>query len=243
MSAGGELEVQARNAEDHETAGLPDASPRHYVLIAVTDNGVGMEADVAQHAFEPFFTTKALGKGTGLGLSQVMGFCTQAGGTARVDSTPGLGTTVSLLLPAAVGTALATIDSTTAVADVDLIGTRILVVDDNHELARVTVALLQSHGAQQVERAQNAAEALFLLAIQPDFDIVLTDVMMPGELDGLGLARRLRRERPNLPVVLISGYKADITPGEFVLLAKPTAPNELLRALHDALMSSRLAAQ
>jgi CheY-like chemotaxis protein len=243
MSAGGELQVQARNAEDHETTGLPDASSRHYVLIAVTDNGVGMEADVAQHAFEPFFTTKALGKGTGLGLSQVMGFCTQAGGTARVDSTPGLGTTVSLLLPAAVGTALATIDSTTAAADVDLIGTRILVVDDNHELARVTAALLQSHGAQQVERAQNAAEALFLLAIQPDFDIVLTDVMMPGELDGLGLARRLRSERPNLPVVLISGYKADITPGEFVLLAKPTAPNELLRALHDALMSSRLAAQ
>ena len=241
MSTGGELQVRARNAEDHETAGLPNASARHYVLIAVTDDGVGMEADVAQHAFEPFFTTKELGKGTGLGLSQVMGFCTQAGGTARLDSTPGLGTTVSLLLPAAVGTALATV-GTTAGADVDLVGMRILVVDDNHELARVTAALLQSDGAQ-VERAQNAAEALFLLAIQPDFDIVLTDVMMPGELDGVGLARRLRSERPNLPVVLISGYKADITPGEFVLLAKPTAPNELLCALRDALMASRLTAQ
>ncbi|MES2958154.1 MAG: ATP-binding protein, partial [Pseudomonadota bacterium] len=227
MPTGGELQVQARNAEDAETEGAPDVPARHCVLIAVTDTGTGMPPEVAQRAFEPFFTTKEVGKGTGLGLSQVHGFCTQAGGTARVDSTPGLGTTVSLLLPAALDLVVAGAPELTPAAEIDLVGTRILVVDDNRELSRGTAALLQSHGVR-VERAQNAAEALFLLAIQPDFDIILTDVMMPGELDGLGLARRLRNERPALPVVLVSGYKADLTPGEFILLAKPVAPNELL---------------
>lgn len=100
MPSGGELQVRARNAEGEEAAKLPGAAPRRAVLITVTDNGKGMDAHTAHLAFEPFFTTHEAGKASGLGLAQVLAFCTQAGGCARVDSTPGLGTTVSLVLPA-----------------------------------------------------------------------------------------------------------------------------------------------
>ncbi|MCY7316176.1 MAG: response regulator [Rubrivivax sp.] len=270
---GGELRLRARNALPEECDAL---EPGPYVLITVGDDGPGMPAESMDRVFEPFFTTKGVGKGTGLGLSQVHGFAVQAGGTARLDSTPGIGTTVSMLLPAAVaeaadgaaplptataqplpsspswpstssttpaptgrtsGPASGTVH-TAAAASAALSGTRVLLVEDNDELAGVTVGLLRSHGAA-VQRAAEAAEALVLLGLQERFDIVLSDVVMPGTMDGVALARQLWRERPELPVVLISGYGAsDAAREEFTVLRKPCAPDELLSTLQAALASS-----
>ena len=236
MPTGGELRLQARNAGPDDTEGLPGHPQRPYVLITVSDDGVGVEPELAARVFEPFFTTKPVGKGTGLGLSQVHGFCVQAGGTARLASTPGLGTAVSLLLPAYTGTddagAQGVPEATPAAR---IAGARVLLVEDNAELAGVTAALLRTHGAQ-VHLAADAAQAMQLLAGPDAYDVVLSDVVMPGGMDGLALARQLRRERPTLPVVLISGYShAADTATDLLVLRKPYAIDDLLRTLHEAL--------
>jgi signal transduction histidine kinase/ActR/RegA family two-component response regulator len=237
MPGGGELRLGARNALPEETEGLAGHPQRAYVLITVGDAGCGIEPDVAARVFEPFFTTKPVGKGTGLGLSQVLGFCVQAGGTARVASTPGLGTTVSLLLPAA--TAGSAPDQEQAQRDtaaaVTLAGTRVLLVEDNDELAQITAALLQVHGVQ-VQRAVHAAQALQQLTPPHDVDLVLSDVVMPGEIDGLTMARRLRSEQPMLPIVLVSGYSGTAEQAtDFVILHKPCTEDDLLQAMAKAL--------
>ena len=233
MPAGGRLRLHACNARAADTEGLP---AQDYVLITVGDDGPGMDAELAAHVFEPFFTTKSVGKGTGLGLSQVHGFCTQAGGTARLDSMPGLGTTVSMLLPAAVGGAESALQAPGAPAPTAVAGLRVLLVEDNPELREVTAALLRAHGAQ-VQHAAEAAEALHQLALHPDVDVVLSDVVMPGAMDGLALARHLRQHRPALPVVLISGYMAgEAAAGDFTVLRKPCREDDLLTALHTAVV-------
>ncbi len=236
MPGGGEVRLAARNAEPAESEGL--ASGR-YVLLTCSDDGAGLDADLAARVFEPFFTTKAVGKGTGLGLSQVHGFCTQAGGTARLDSTPGIGTTVSMLLPASVETAADVAPAESPPPARSIAGARVLLVEDNAELGDVTAALLASHGAT-VRRAADADAALAALADDAACDVVLSDVVMPGATDGVALARQLKRERPTLPVVLISGY----SPGEeavrdFVVLRKPCTEPALLAALHAALHGAR----
>jgi CheY-like chemotaxis protein len=116
----------------------------------------------------------------------------------------------------------------------DLAGKRILVVDDNEELGRVTASLLRSHGAR-TEHALDAAAALRILLEDPAYDVVLSDVVMPGGMDGVALARHLRAERPQLPVVLISGYTTEGDPDEFTVLHKPTPHDELLSALQAAM--------
>jgi CheY-like chemotaxis protein len=236
MPSGGELRLRARNAEARDTEGLAEVEQRRYVLITVSDDGVGIAPELAKRVFEPFFTTKEVGKGTGLGLSQVHGFCVQAGGAARLDSTPGLGTTVSLLLPADEGRAdPRAAESRNETAAPLIAGAHVLLIEDNDELGRVTAALLQSYGAI-VHWAVDAAQALRQLDEQPPVDIVLSDVVMPGGMDGLTLARQLRRERPGLPVVLISGYsQAAVDATDLVVLRKPCAAEDLLRALRDAL--------
>ena len=131
--------------------------PGRYVAIAFGDTGDGIDSDIIEHVFEPFFTTKAAGKGTGLGLSQVHGFCAQAGGTALVSSTPGVGTTVLLVLPAVDGAApsASVPEARTAPDTHGLSGKRLLLVEDNAELGDSTAALLESFGFD-VERAGNA---------------------------------------------------------------------------------------
>ncbi len=243
MPSGGELQLRARNADHDDTAGLAGAPRRRFVLITVTDDGLGLEADLAERVFEPFFTTKDVGQGTGLGLSQVHGFCTQAGGTARLASTPGLGTTVSLLLPASEGRADDDVTGTTApAAGRDLAESRVLLVEDNDELAGVTAALLRALGAQVVQ-ARDAHHALKLIDSEPPFDVVLSDVVMPGDFDGVELARRLRRERPDLPVLLISGFSTSAAAAEFKVLRKPCPEDELIGALHDAIATRRRESQ
>jgi len=239
MPCGGELRLRASNATAEDCVGLP---PLDHVLIAVSDDGCGMAGDVAARAFEPFFTTKPINGGTGLGLSQVHGFCVQAGGTARLASTPGLGTTVSILLPASsVGSDARRPAAPRAPADT-LDGVHVLLVEDNASLEEITTTLLRSYGAT-VDRASDAADALRRLATSASCDVVLADVVMPGTPDGLGLVRQLRqlrRERPTLPVVLVSGCSTDQESlSDFFVLRKPYTPEVLLAALQQALSARR----
>lgn len=236
MPSGGELRLKASNAEAQDKEGLP---PGDYVLLTVGDDGMGLDPVLVEHAFEPFFTTKGVGQGTGLGLSQVYGFATQAGGTARLASTPGVGTTVSLLLPVAGSEDDGTAKPVAEAAPQSIAGATVLLVEDDEALGDVTAALLMAHGAK-VQRAGEAGAALRLLASGGLPDVVLTDVVMPGTMDGVALARQLRVQHPGLPVVLISGFSnTAIGEGEFVQLRKPCAPAEMLAALQAAILATR----
>ncbi len=240
MPNGGELRVQARNATPEDTEGLP---PGDYVLITGSDDGVGREPELAERVFEPLATTHPVGQGSGLGLSQVYGFATQAGGTARLASTPGLGTTVSLLLPTASQAdeqrpARPIMDA----AQHSIAGATVMLVEDDDALGAVTAALLMTHGAK-VMRANRGDAAMRLMEAGVKPDVVLTDVVMPGKLDGIALARQLRDQYPGVPLVLISGFsQTAIAEGEFTLLRKPCPPAELLGALQAAIASGRAAA-
>ena len=240
MPRGGELRLSARNAEPAELQNLPNVPPTgSYVLITVSDDGAGVAPDEASHVFEPFFTTEAMGQGSGRGLSQVLGFCLQSGGTVRMDSTPGLGTTVTLLLPTDnAPQPLANAPPRKQLPRVD--GLHVLLVDDDDELARATAALLAAHGAQ-VLHAALPAQALALLADGHKVDVVLSDITMPGGIDGLALARLLRRQWPQLPVVLNTGYSAvsEAAQAEFQLLQKPYSEVQLLQALQSAAAGRR----
>ncbi|WP_457390184.1 ATP-binding protein [Roseateles sp. P5_E1] len=238
MPTGGELRLRASNAEAHDKEGLP---PGDYVLLTVGDDGMGLEPSLVEHAFEPFFTTKGVGQGSGLGLSQVHGFATQAGGTARLASTPGVGTTVSLLLPVASNAQDNQMPAFADTAPQSIAGATVLLVEDDEALGDVTAALLMAHGAR-VLRAAEVGAALRLLDDGAGADVVLSDVVMPGAMDGVALARRLREHRPRLPVVLITGFNnSAIGEGEFITLHKPCAPAELLAALQAALAAARIA--
>ncbi|GAP38748.1 sensory box histidine kinase/response regulator [Piscinibacter sakaiensis] len=242
MPDGGEVRLSARNASAEESDGLP---PGPAVLVSVGDDGPGISAEVVERAFEPFFTTKAAGLGSGLGLSQVHGFATQSGGLARIASTPGLGTSVSIVLPAATeDRAAGTVPALAAGAGApreggdapgDVAGLHILVVEDNEDLGSVTAELLREHGAR-VERAPQADEALEWIEAGHRCDVVLSDVVMPGRFDGVELARRLKRRAPPVPVVLTTGFSRSATrvPGEFTVLRKPCPLDLLLRTLAAA---------
>jgi PAS domain S-box-containing protein len=188
-----------------------------YVRIAVRDDGPGMSEAVRRRAFEPFFTTKAPGKGTGLGLAQIHGFAHQSGGTVTIDSAPGAGTEVALLLPragAALDPASARRDRTREQEDDDDDddagaprgrGETVLVVEDDALVRAALAATLRDLGYGTVE-AQDADAALAVLESGAAVDVVLTDLTMPGSMDGLGFARIARARRPGLPVVLITGH-------------------------------------
>jgi CheY-like chemotaxis protein len=239
MPDGGELRLHASLATADDKEGLPQLAAGDYALITVGDDGIGMDADLAGHAFEPFFTTKPVGQGSGLGLSQVYGFATQAGGAARLASTPGLGTTVSLLLPVSLADDERRPASLSPAAPQAIAGAAVLLVEDEEALGDVTAALLMAHGAR-VLRASHAEAAWRLLEAGADVDVVLCDIVMPGALDGVALARRLREQRPGLPVVLITGFSdTAIGDGEFTVLRKPCAPAALLGALQSALDIAR----
>jgi signal transduction histidine kinase/ActR/RegA family two-component response regulator len=242
MPLRGHLWLSARNATADEIDGLTAGD---YVLVAATDDGPGMTPDLAERVFEPFFSTKPNGHGTGLGLAQVHGFCTQAGGTARVATTPGLGTTVSLLLPRFGGAADAGHDvvSPTAAGGPAPLNHRLLLVEDHEDLGNVTAALLTSLGAV-VTRVRSAKQALAALDRRDAcFDVVLSDVVMPGAMDGLALARLLRARSPPVPVVLISGFSNALAGVDDIpVLRKPCSPPTLIRAITQALRTDALSA-
>ncbi|HYE49887.1 MAG TPA: ATP-binding protein [Azospirillaceae bacterium] len=232
MPAAGQLVVEAANVRlepgNAEAPGLAG----EFVRITVRDTGSGMEPDVLARAFEPFFTTKEVGRGSGLGLSQVYGFVRQSGGEARLESASGRGTAVTMLLPRC-----HKVPEGTAALPPDLAGRdtgRILLVEDDPIVGSVLGATLEDMG-YAVLRAASGDEAAQLLAGDAPVDLLLSDIVMPGRLTGVDLAREARRLRPRLPVVLMTGYSEQVAAGQdFQVLSKPYQLSTLVDALRRA---------
>jgi CheY-like chemotaxis protein len=239
MPAGGTLTIAAGNVTIGPGDG--DAAAGDYVRIVVRDTGTGMSPETLSRAFDPFFTTKDFGHGTGLGLSQVYGFAKQSGGTARLLSEPGRGTSVEIYLPR--------IDREAEVAEPAreskgvpraVTGETVLVVEDEHGVRSHTAGLLCELGYRVVE-AGTGATALEALAMHPDIALVLTDVGLPGGMNGRQLADKARRARPGLKILFTTGYARDAIvhngklDSDVVLLAKPFRIDELAAKVHGML--------
>lgn len=238
MPSGGQLTIRIDNTDLRPTAESPLEGA--FVRIAVADSGEGIAPEHMDRVFEPFWTSKAPGQGTGLGLSQVHAFCEQSGGRALIASTPGQGTTVTLLLPAA-GSVPKEAEPFSATLPPPAGQGRILLVEDNADVAASTRSLLQMQGFE-VDLATSADEALARLRRGIVWDLVLSDVVMPGEANGLELARILRREAPQLPLVLMTGYTPELaaaTAEGFAVIAKPFDTRGLRRALDEAMQRSQ----
>jgi PAS domain S-box-containing protein len=232
MPDGGTITITAKNIWLR-----PDDTPEHlrgeFVALMVTDSGCGIKADVLPKVFEPFFTTKQLDKGTGLGLSQVYGLARQSGGTATIWSEPGGGTTVTLCLPHSHAPLS---DQPMTEQEVPRGRETVLLVEDNPDVRDVAIMLLEQLG-YRVLFAQSADAALQLLGSGEAVDLVFTDVVMPGELDGMALARRVKEEYPDVAVLLTTGYAkaANTREAGFAVLRKPYRTATLARAIRDAL--------
>jgi len=203
MPNGGVITIEAKNRSAMPHAGATG----EFVALSVADPGTGMSPEVLEHVFEPFYTTKEIGKGSGLGLPQVHGFAQQSGGSVRIESKVGEGTKVTLLLPRAQSAAVpvsAALLPQSAARGAESMGSVLLVEDDN-EVAALVSEMLRELG-YRITRAASAQAALGALANDREIDIVLSDVMMPGEKNGLDLAAEVTRRRPNLKVVLTTGY-------------------------------------
>ena len=234
MAGGGVISVTVEKVE----AETETAESAGFVKISVADTGHGMSPEVQSHIFEPFFTTKGISKGSGLGLPQVYGFVQQSAGRITVDSEVGVGTIVTVLLPRSLGDPVAATQPARA-GSVLLRwpegGRRghVLLVEDDREVATLTRELLASLGFV-VTHAAGAEAALDALVNAHQIDVVLSDIMMPGGVNGLQLAREIRNRHPRLPIILTTGYveaAADLKDGEFHLLPKPFS----LETLADAL--------
>lgn len=226
MPNGGTVLVSAKNVQLNE-----DNHKGDYVAISVEDSGVGIPQDVITKVFDPFFTTKAVGKGTGLGLSQVHGFAHQAGGTVTLQSELGQGTRFTILLPRGAGTASSR-ESDSEDEKIGISGT-VLLVEDNPDVAGASAGLLEQLG--YAVRWVSDAEAALKAIERDSIDLVLSDIVMPGKMDGLGLARAIRQKRPNLPVLLATGYSeaAQTARADFAILKKPYQIYDLSRALAE----------
>ncbi|WP_374571169.1 response regulator [Phenylobacterium sp.] len=227
MSEGGVLKLTAANVErEDERLGLAG----RYVMIELTDTGPGIADEIMPRIFDPFFTTKEVGAGSGLGLSQVHGFARQAGGAVDVESVPGRGATVRLYLPAVDGAAEpATRRIERAEADIDMATGKVLVVDDDAEVADVAAQMLEHHGFS-VRLAYRAKEALELLHDGEDVDLVLADIVMPGGMNGIELAQEVRSRFPELPILLATGHSdsvKDAAAKGLEIIAKPYMSAEL----------------
>jgi PAS domain S-box-containing protein len=239
MPNGGTLRITTANRDlDAEQAGAHvGGRPGAYVMIEITDTGTGMTREVLERIFEPFYTTKEEGRGTGLGLSMVFGFSRQSGGHVSVSSEPGRGTTFRLYLPRATSGAARAEVATSAAAPMGQ-GETILVVDDNPAMRRVVARQLVKLG-YRVREADGAAAAIVQLE-GGGADLLFTDVMMPGVMDGYQLASYVRAHCAKTKVVLTSGG-ADGRTGDagtasaFRLLAKPYGKDDLARCMRDAL--------
>jgi CheY-like chemotaxis protein len=197
MPDGGVISITVENVEEP----VGDA-PADFVKVSVTDNGQGMPAEIKARVFEPFFTTKDIGKGSGLGLPQVYGFAQQSGGQVTVDSEVGVGTIVTLLLPRSISEPVAKpeLPSGPARLDRERRG-HVLLVEDDREVSALTRELLASLGFS-VTHVSGAEAALGALANSRHIDMVLSDIMMPGGVSGVQLAREIRRRHPALPILL-----------------------------------------
>jgi CheY-like chemotaxis protein len=238
MPTGGKLNIGASNVSvDEHHLGKPEGvASGPFVMLAVTDTGVGMTEEVRTHVFEPFFTTKEKGKGTGLGLSTVFGIIQQSGGTIWVDTKPGVGTSFKAYLP-------------TVAADADVVevsrqlpiqrGTETILLCEDDEAVRALARAILTRNGYRVLEAKNGGEAL-MLSERNAIDLLVTDVVMPM-MSGRQLAERLRAIRPGLKVLYMSGYTDDavvrhgVLKDELEFLQKPLTPDALARKVREVL--------
>lgn len=241
MPNGGRLTIETRSLTVMRDSSPPGIAPGHYVSFAVIDTGVGMTPEVASKAFEPFFSTKGTGRGTGLGLSTVYGFAEQSGGVVTLDSTPGKGTMVQVLLPAAERLPVTRTDQNDVPLAID--AETVLVVEDDPDVRETTLRRVEGLGYVAIE-AHNSASAIKMLETGRPVDLVFSDVVMPGGISGYELADWVKKNRPDVKVLLTSGYvnfdQVDpLARQEFTLLEKPYTRADLAQALRAILMGER----
>jgi CheY-like chemotaxis protein len=227
MKDGGTLRISATN---QHLNGEPDGLSGEHVALRVSDSGEGMTRDTMERVFEPFFTTKSYGEGTGLGLSQVFGFAKQVGGGVTVESELGKGSTFTLFMPASRGAGLG--DTNTAGGQTR---GRVLVVEDDSLVAELAAGMLCELGFEATV-AHSAKEALERLSGEQRPAAIFTDIVMPGGISGVELARRVRARFPELPILLTSGYSEQVADEHgFPLLQKPYEMTSLAAALSKLL--------
>jgi PAS domain S-box-containing protein len=241
MPQGGLLRFSAATG-----AALPDelagADPAGFVAISIADSGIGMSDEVKERAFEPFFTTKEAGRGTGLGLSTVYGFVKQSHGAITLASTPGAGTVLTLHIPRPGKAAVPAADEASASAELPA-GLRVLLVEDDAEVRQVAQTHLATLGCS-VTATASAEQALLLLTPDAGFDVLLTDIALGPGMRGTALAAEARRCLPQLAVLLMSGFSAELleadreSPPDWELLPKPYSRRELAQALARAVGAS-----
>jgi CheY-like chemotaxis protein len=254
MPNGGKVTVGTSLLQDRERVEAHGLLPGRYVVMCVVDEGEGMPPEVARRATEPFFTTK--GPGTGLGLAMVHGFVQQSHGQLEIDSAPGKGTSIRMIFPAADRSALDIMADRIEMNragngpnwNVEAILERktILLVDDSQDIRELSGAFLQSQGYRVVSAA-SGEEALDLLERYGDVDMLFTDIIMPGGMNGLQLMRKVRQRQPAIPVLIATGYMDDLTSvsgmrsgvepedGPLNILPKPFRLNDLAERVRAAL--------
>jgi signal transduction histidine kinase len=240
MPDGGKLTIETSNAylDENYCRSHADLTPGQYVVIAVSDNGAGMSGETIERAFDPFFTTKETGKGTGLGLSQVYGFIKQSGGHVKIYSEPGEGTTVKLYLPRHHGEE-ALMPENEKAGPVHGRGETILIVEDDEGVRQYASEILRDLNYQVIE-AKDSAAALRLLDAEKPFDLLLTDVVLPGK-NGRELADEVKRRRPDAKIIFMTGYSrnAIVHQGRLdrgaELISKPLTEGVVARKIRQVL--------
>ncbi|KAB2920292.1 MAG: response regulator [Hyphomicrobiaceae bacterium] len=237
MPKGGRLVMRTGRRELSATeAAELDVTPGPYVAIAVEDTGIGMDQATLSRVFEPFFTSKEFGSGSGLGLSMVYGFVRQSGGAIRMRSEPGKGTTVTLLLREGVSTSDTAVEEAQEVLTGATARHAVLLVEDDPDVRTVIRRQLVDLGHSVIE-ASGGKEALAILESVPEVSVLISDIVMPGDIDGRRLAERARCRRPDIRVVLITGYAEGLDGRrgtETVVLRKPCSKEQLAAAIHEA---------
>ena len=239
MPSGGTLSIRAKPVTLKGEASEEGLSG-DFVAIRVADTGHGIPADILTRVFEPFFTTKEVGKGTGLGLSQVYGFAKQSGGTVTISSGEGRGTAITIYLPRSREQAPAVLPQVPTQAPTDVAGT-VLLVEDNADVAEVGAGYLRQLG-YRVRSVVNAQAAIAALRLDANVDLVFSDILMPGGMNGLDLAREIAERFPGIPVLLTTGYSAsaqDAVRQGVVVLQKPYDLESLRRNINEAMEGAK----
>ncbi|MGB0681860.1 MAG: PAS domain S-box protein [Magnetovibrionaceae bacterium] len=243
MPDGGRIVIETTDLDvtEDETDLWKELVPGHYIAIQVTDTGTGIPSNLLENIFDPFFTTKERGKGTGLGLSMVYGFAKRAGGTINVRSEEGVGTSFNLVFPAS-----SEAENSEKVRPLEPLSAEsptraetVLIVDDEEDLAEVAASVLGGEGYSTIV-AHNAASALDIIDQRNDISLLFSDVVMPGDMDGLGLMTAVRRQRPDLAICLTSGYSKHAEEENprldgVSLLKKPYNNDQLVKFIEEVL--------